>query len=143
MTITKHLLTATALCALMGGAALAQSTDTMGSSGTTAAGAAADTSTSPSNSMPASPSMSDGISASGSSTSGTAGMSTDTAVNPEHGAMAMPMPMSSGSMGDPAMMKAGDPGVVSNGPIADTPENRAKYGAPMSRAGKRSAARGN
>lgn len=33
--------------------------------------------------------------------------------------------------------------VVSNGPIADTPENRAKYGQPMSNAGKRSKAQGN
>ncbi|MFN9711938.1 MAG: hypothetical protein ACK547_03015 [Alphaproteobacteria bacterium] len=33
--------------------------------------------------------------------------------------------------------------VVTNGPVADTPENRAKYGQPMSRAGKRSGARGN
>jgi hypothetical protein len=33
--------------------------------------------------------------------------------------------------------------MVTNGPVADTPENRAKYGQPMSRAGKRTAARGN
>ena len=32
---------------------------------------------------------------------------------------------------------------VTNGPIADTPENREKYGQPMSNAGKRTAARGN
>jgi len=32
---------------------------------------------------------------------------------------------------------------VTNGPIPDTPENRAKYGAPMSRAGKRTAPVGN
>ncbi len=32
---------------------------------------------------------------------------------------------------------------VTNGPIADTPENRAKYGKPMSRAGQRTPARGN
>jgi hypothetical protein len=32
---------------------------------------------------------------------------------------------------------------VTNGPVADTPENRAKYGPPMSRAGKRTAAKGN
>jgi len=32
---------------------------------------------------------------------------------------------------------------VTNGPIADTPENRARYGQPLSHAGKRSAARGN
>ncbi len=32
---------------------------------------------------------------------------------------------------------------VTNGPVADTPENRAKYGQPMSRAGKRTAPKGN
>lgn len=32
---------------------------------------------------------------------------------------------------------------VTNGPVADTPENRAKYGQPMSQAGKRTAAKGN
>lgn len=33
--------------------------------------------------------------------------------------------------------------LVTNGPIPDTPENRAKYGAPMSHAGKMTAAKGN
>lgn len=33
--------------------------------------------------------------------------------------------------------------MVTNGPVPDTPENRAKYGAPLSRAGKMTAARGN
>ena len=33
--------------------------------------------------------------------------------------------------------------LVTNGPVPDTPENRAKYGAPLSRAGKMTAARGN
>ena len=32
---------------------------------------------------------------------------------------------------------------VTNGPVPDTAENRAKYGQPMSRAGKRTSARGN
>ena len=32
---------------------------------------------------------------------------------------------------------------VTNGPVPDTPENRAKYGQPMSHAGKMTAARGN
>ena len=32
---------------------------------------------------------------------------------------------------------------VTNGPVPDTKENRAKYGAPLSRAGKMTAARGN
>jgi hypothetical protein len=33
--------------------------------------------------------------------------------------------------------------VMTNGPIPDTPANRAKYGSPMSHAGKRSAPAGN
>ncbi|MFL5294905.1 MAG: UrcA family protein [Phenylobacterium sp.] len=33
--------------------------------------------------------------------------------------------------------------VVTAGPVPDTPENRARYGGPMSRAGKRTMARGN
>jgi UrcA family protein len=32
---------------------------------------------------------------------------------------------------------------VTNGPVADTPENRARYGGPMSNAGRRTAATGN
>lgn len=35
-----------------------------------------------------------------------------------------------------------DPGVVTNGPIPDTPVNRARYGAPLSRAGKATAPAG-
>ena len=33
--------------------------------------------------------------------------------------------------------------VVTNGPVADTPENRARYGQPLSHAGKRTVAKGN
>ncbi|MDB5455321.1 MAG: hypothetical protein JWP92_906 [Caulobacter sp.] len=53
------------------------------------------------------------------------------------------VPTSSMSPDQQATLKAGDANVVTNGPIADTPENRAKYGAPMSRAGKRTAPKGN
>ena len=53
------------------------------------------------------------------------------------------VPVSSESPEAQASLKAGDPNVVSNGPVADTPENRAKYGKPMSNAGKRTAAKGN
>jgi hypothetical protein len=34
-------------------------------------------------------------------------------------------------------------GIVTNGPVPDTPANRAKYGAPMSHAGKKTAPAGN
>jgi len=40
-------------------------------------------------------------------------------------------------------LKAGDPSVVSNGPVPDTAENRAKYGQPMSNGGKRTRPVGN
>lgn len=36
-----------------------------------------------------------------------------------------------------------DPGVVTNGPIPDTPSNRARYGEPLSHAGRVSAPDGN
>jgi hypothetical protein len=39
--------------------------------------------------------------------------------------------------------KAGDPNVITNGPIPDTPENRAKYGQPMSNAGRHTKPAGN
>lgn len=77
-------------------------------------------------------------------------MAADPAASPS--AMAAPaagvntsgaVPVSSMSPDAQASLKAGDANVVSNGPVADTPENRAKYGAPMSRAGKRTAAKGN
>lgn len=53
------------------------------------------------------------------------------------------VPVSSQSPDEQATLKAGDPNVVSNPPVADTRENRAKYGAPMSNAGKRTAPKGN
>ncbi|MBO9547186.1 fasciclin domain-containing protein [Caulobacter sp.] len=53
------------------------------------------------------------------------------------------VPVSSQSPDAQASLKAGDPNVVSNPPVADTPENRAKYGKPMSNAGKRTAPKGN
>ena len=40
-------------------------------------------------------------------------------------------------------LKAGDPSVVTNGPVPDTAENRAKYGQPMSNGGKRTRPIGN
>ena len=40
-------------------------------------------------------------------------------------------------------LTAGDASVVSNGPVPDTPANRAKYGKPMSRAGRMTQAAGN
>ena len=74
----------------------------------------------------------------------------DTAVNPPAAtadaapsATVTPPPASSDTLGNAATMKAGDPGVVSNGPVPDTPANRAAYGKPMSHAGRATAPAGN
>lgn len=40
-------------------------------------------------------------------------------------------------------LKAGDPNVVTNGPVPDTRENRARYGGPMSNGGRRTTPAGN
>ncbi|CAN1511042.1 hypothetical protein MCEMIH16_00797 [Caulobacteraceae bacterium] len=40
-------------------------------------------------------------------------------------------------------LKAGDPSVVTNGPVPDTAENRARYGAPISNGGRRTRPVGN
>lgn len=40
-------------------------------------------------------------------------------------------------------LKAGDPNVVTNGPVPDTAENRARYGAPLSNGGRRTRPIGN
>ena len=53
------------------------------------------------------------------------------------------LPASSSALGDTTTLKAGDAGVVSNGPVLDTPENRAKYGKPDSFGGKKTAPAGN
>mgnify|MGYP000507022944 CR=1 FL=1 len=53
------------------------------------------------------------------------------------------VPISSQSPEVQATLKAGDANVVSNPPVADTAENRAKYGKPMSNAGKQTAPKGN
>jgi len=40
-------------------------------------------------------------------------------------------------------LKAGDPSVVTNGPVPDTAENRARYGAPVSNGGRMTKPAGN
>ena len=49
---------------------------------------------------------------------------------------------SSDTLGDTSKLKAGDPSVVSNPPVPDTQENRAKFGRPMSHAGRVTAPNG-
>lgn len=59
--------------------------------------------------------------------------------SPEH-----PIPQNSPTPADQAYhLKAGDPTVVSNPPIPDTPDARAKDGRPLSHLGRRSAPKGN
>jgi hypothetical protein len=41
------------------------------------------------------------------------------------------------------LLKAGDPSVVSNPPVPDTADNRARYGGPTSNGGRKTAPRGN
>lgn len=60
------------------------------------------------------------------------------------GSPSNPIPQSSPTPADQAWrLKAGDPNVVSNAPIPDTPQNRAKDGQPMSHGGKLTPAAGN
>lgn len=40
-------------------------------------------------------------------------------------------------------LKAGDPSVITNGPVPDTAENRARYGAPISNGGRKTRPAGN
>ncbi len=70
----------------------------------------------------------------------------DTAVNPPVSGQVDLNPAggfaSSDTLGDTAKLKAGDPGVVSNLPVPDTHDNRAKFGRPMSHAGRATAPNG-
>jgi len=122
--------TATAALALMSGVAVAQSTAPQ-------AGAPMNpdpTAAAPAESMPADPAATTTTptDATTATTSAATGTATDTAGR-----------VSSMPAEQQATLKAGDANVTSNPPVADTPENRKLYGAPMSNAGKRTAAKGN
>jgi len=55
-----------------------------------------------------------------------------------------PIPQNSPTPADQAFhLKAGDPNVVSNQPVPDTPQNRQAYGQPMSHGGKATQPAGN
>jgi len=129
--------TAAAALALMSGAAMAQSTapQTTTPPSTTPPGAPVNpdpTAAAPADqTLPADPAATPPTDPTTSMAAPT-GMATDTAGR----VSSMPAEQQAG-------LKAGDPNVTSNPPIADTPENRKLYGAPLSHAGKRSAARGN
>jgi hypothetical protein len=109
----KHLLTATAALALMAGAAHAQ--------------------TAPASPPAATPDASPKPMDSATTTSAAPAPMTEPAAAP---AATTPAASSNAS----AVVSVA---TVTNGPVADTPENRAKYGQPMSRAGKRTTPKGN
>jgi len=54
-----------------------------------------------------------------------------------------PVPASQLPPGQVAALEQGDNKTLTNGPVPDTPANRAKYGKPMSHAGKKTAPAGN
>jgi hypothetical protein len=78
----------------------------------------------------------------GSSAMGSTSMATGSASTDMSATGSASTSMSAGNMYS-SSSPAATTRTVSNGPVADTPENRARYGQPMSRAGKRTAARGN
>lgn len=121
-----RLVTATAALALMSGVAMAQTTAPANPDPTAAAPADQTMPADPATAAtPADPSAATTMPAA-------TGMATDTAGR-----------VSSLPAEQQATLKAGDPNVTSNPPVADTPENRKLYGKPISNAGKHSAAKGN
>lgn len=115
---------------------------------------AAVSATDASTNVPASESMTSMVQAATNPTPATPATSTDMAADPAASPTAMAatavgvnasgvVQVSSKSPDEQATLKAGDANVVSNPPVADTPENRARYGKPDSNAGKRSAPKGN
>ncbi|MFZ0267041.1 hypothetical protein [Caulobacter sp.] len=120
--------TATAALALMSGAAMAQSTAPQApmNPDPTAAAPADQT-------MPTDPTA----------TTTTTTTTTESTMAPTGAATDTAGRVSSMPAEQQATLKAGDPNVVSNPPIADTPENRKAYGTPLSNAGRHSAAKGN
>jgi hypothetical protein len=136
----SHLMTAAAFATLVGGAAYAQSTDqSMAQPGATPPSATTDAAPPATQMTPGQP---DAMSTTTPSTGATDSSMSTTGAN-QYNYNANTQPTSSSTLGDPTTMKAGDPNVVSNGPVPDTQENRAKYGKPMSNAGKRSKPAGN
>jgi hypothetical protein len=130
--------TATAALALMSGVAMAQSTSPAPQSsapGTAAPVNPDPTAAAPADSMPADPSSAATMPADPTAATtmpAETGAATDTAGR----VSSMPAEQQAG-------LKAGDPNVTSNPPVADTPENRKLYGKPLSNAGRHTAAKGN
>lgn len=126
--------TAAAALALLSGAAMAQSTAPQAAPATGAPVNPDPTAAAPADqTLPADPSA-----ATTTPTDPTTSMAAPTGAATDTAGRVSSMPAE-----QQAGLKAGDPNVVSNPPIADTPENRKLYGAPLSHAGKRTAAKGN
>ena len=129
--------TATAALALMSGVAMAQSTAPQSPMPMTGGSMTQDPAAAPpaDQTMPADPAASTTMPADPAAATtmpAPTGAATDTAGR----VSSMPAEQQSA-------LKAGDANVTSNPPVADTPENRKAYGAPMSHTGKHTAAQGN
>jgi hypothetical protein len=140
----SYLVGAAAATALLGGAAYAQlpnqstpAPPTSSSTGlpsvdsTRPTGANAGATNLPGGEVSGSTSTSGSVNAGASTSSTSVGASTTTTSSTA---------TSAGSLGTAASVTTT---LVTNGPVPDTAENRAKYGGPMSRAGKRTAPAGN
>jgi hypothetical protein len=142
----KTLFSVTAACGLIAGAAYAQSA-------TGAVGAnATDNTTPPASSNASGADMSNGAAtSSGVAPSTGAAMGAGADVSGQAGATAPGAGDMGGANNSVSATSATTYGrgasatvqTLTNGPVPDTPENRAKYGGPMSRAGRHTAARGN
>jgi hypothetical protein len=109
----NSILTAAAIAALMtGGAAAAQSSDMSSGSG-----------------------MNDTSNATSANQAGTPAAAA--VGNPNTVLESSPTPAA-----DAYQLKAGDPNVITNGPVPDTPQNRARFGKPLSNAGRHTAPSG-
>ena len=142
-----RLLSAAAVAALMSGAAMAQTAPSTMDQAPAAPAASTSTAASQPQAAPASPPVAPNPAAPPAAINDPSTLSPNPAVAPSAASTgtdtAGVIPMSSQTPEAQALLKAGDANVVTNGPVADTPENRAKYGKPMSNAGKRSAPKGN
>jgi len=141
----NYLFGAVAACGLLAGAAHAQSTTSAPTQDTTSGAAGSMTTPSPSNAAAGSTEGSTGASAgmsgslgagASSGTTSSGDTATSSTTDPSTGVSAT----SATSYGQGASVTVT---TTTNGPVPDTAENRAKYGGPMSHAGRRSAAKGN
>jgi hypothetical protein len=129
-----HLFLTAAAATLAAGAVLAQDAPPSGDAGQGAPPADASQGAPPSDASQ-SPASGD---ASSMPANGQAGSGGAPLGSPDH-----PIPQNSPTPSDQAYkLKAGDPNVVSNAPVPDTPQNRAALGQPLSHGGKATPASG-